>query len=42
MRLTTYTDDTQRTLMYLAANADRVVTIAEIARIYGISEAHLT
>lgn len=42
MRLTTYTDYTLRTLMYLAANCDRVVTIAEIARIYGISEAHLT
>ena len=42
MRLTTYTDYTLRALMYLAANADRVVTIAEIARIYGISEAHLT
>ena len=42
MRLTTYTDYTLRVLMYLAANCNRVVTIAEIARLYGISEAHLT
>jgi Rrf2 family nitric oxide-sensitive transcriptional repressor len=42
MRLTVYTDYTLRALMYLAANADRVVTIGEIARIYDISEAHLT
>lgn len=41
MRLTAYTDYTLRTLMYLAVNPDRLVTIAEIARIYRISETHL-
>jgi Rrf2 family transcriptional regulator, nitric oxide-sensitive transcriptional repressor len=41
MRLTTYTDYTLRTLMYLAANAERLVTIAELAATYGVSEAHL-
>jgi Rrf2 family transcriptional regulator, nitric oxide-sensitive transcriptional repressor len=41
MRLTTYTDYTLRTLMYLAVNAERLTTIAEIARTYRISETHL-
>lgn len=42
MRLTIYTDYTLRTLMYLAAHPHRVATVAEIARAYRISEAHLT
>ena len=41
MRLTTYTDYTLRTLMYLALNERRQVTIAEIAEAYGVSQAHL-
>jgi Rrf2 family nitric oxide-sensitive transcriptional repressor len=41
MRLTAYTDYTLRTLMYLAVKPDRRATIAEVARIYGISETHL-
>jgi Rrf2 family nitric oxide-sensitive transcriptional repressor len=41
MRLTVYTDYTLRTLMYLAINQKRPATIADIARAYHISEAHL-
>jgi Rrf2 family transcriptional regulator, nitric oxide-sensitive transcriptional repressor len=41
MKLTAYTDYTLRTLMYLAVKGDRSTTIAEIAKAYGISEAHL-
>ncbi len=41
MRLSTYTDYTLRTLMYLAVNAGRRTTIAELARTWRISEAHL-
>ena len=41
MRLTAYTDYTLRTLMYLAVDRGRPVTIAAIAKAYGISETHL-
>jgi Rrf2 family nitric oxide-sensitive transcriptional repressor len=41
MRLTTYTDYTLRTLMYLAVNAGSIATIAGIAETYRISETHL-
>lgn len=42
MKLTTYTDYALRTLMYLAVNRDRLVTIQEIASLHGISKNHLT
>ncbi|MFZ2308858.1 MAG: Rrf2 family transcriptional regulator [Rhodoferax sp.] len=42
MRLTTYTDYALRTLMYLAVNRDRLVTIQDIANLHGISKNHLT
>jgi Rrf2 family transcriptional regulator, nitric oxide-sensitive transcriptional repressor len=41
VRLSTYTDYTLRTLMYLAVNDGRHATIADVARTYGISETHL-
>jgi len=41
MRLTAYTDYTLRILMYLAVNAERHATIAEIARAYRVSENHM-
>lgn len=41
MRLTLMTDYALRLLMYVAQQPDRLCTIAEIARAYGISEAHL-
>lgn len=41
MRLTTMTDYALRLLMYLAQQPGRLCTIAEAARAYGISEAHL-
>jgi Rrf2 family nitric oxide-sensitive transcriptional repressor len=42
MRLTTYTDYALRTLMYLAANRDRMVTIKDIADKHDIAKNHLT
>ena len=42
MRLTTYTDYALRTLMYLAANRDRLVTIQDIADVHNIAKNHLT
>ncbi len=41
MRLTGFTDYTLRTLMYLALQPDRLVTIADIAGAYNISANHL-
>jgi len=42
MRLTTFTDYTLRTLMYLGAHRDRLVTIQDIADAHGVSKNHLT
>lgn len=42
MRLTSYTDYALRTLMYLAANRDRLVTIQDIADLHDIAKNHLT
>lgn len=42
MRLTAFTDFTLRTLIYLAGERDRLVTIGEIADRHGLSKHHLT
>ena len=42
MKLTLYTDYSLRLLVHLAANPNRLFSIAEIARHYGISHNHLT
>lgn len=41
MRLTAYTDYTLRTLIFLAGQRDRLVTIQDIASQHGISKNHL-
>ena len=41
MHLTTLTDYALRLLMYVAQQPDRLCTIAEVAQVYGISQAHL-
>ena len=42
MRLTTFTDYTLRTLIYLARQHARLCTVAEIATAHGVSQHHLT
>jgi Rrf2 family nitric oxide-sensitive transcriptional repressor len=41
MRLTTMTDYALRLLMHVGQHPGRLCTIAEVAEVYGISEAHL-
>jgi Rrf2 family nitric oxide-sensitive transcriptional repressor len=41
MRLTFYSDYSLRLLMYAAVRTDRLVTIQEVATVYGISRNHL-
>jgi len=41
MQLTRYTDYSVRVLMYLGLKQDRLVTISEMAGLYGISRNHL-
>jgi Rrf2 family nitric oxide-sensitive transcriptional repressor len=41
MQLTRYSDFSLRVLIYLAVETERLATIEEIARAYGISKAHL-
>ncbi|MFT3975928.1 MAG: Rrf2 family transcriptional regulator [Sphingomonas bacterium] len=41
MRLTRYTDYAMRVLLYLGARSDRLCSIAEVSRAYGISQNHL-
>ena len=41
VRLTVYTDFSLRVLMFLALKGDGRATIAEIAKVYGISKSHL-
>jgi Rrf2 family nitric oxide-sensitive transcriptional repressor len=41
MRLTTFSDYALRVLMYAASQNERLITIEETAKIYGISRAHL-
>ncbi len=41
MRLTRYTDYAMRVLLYVGARPERLCSIAEISRAYGISQNHL-
>jgi len=41
VRLTRYTDYAMRVLLYVGARPDRLCSIAEISRAYGISQNHL-
>lgn len=41
MRLTRYTDYAMRVLLYLGARPDRLCSIAEVSRAYGVSQNHL-
>ncbi|MDX3893888.1 Rrf2 family transcriptional regulator [Pusillimonas sp.] len=41
MRLTQHSDYAMRLLMYVGSHPDRLCTISEVARAYGISEPHL-
>jgi Rrf2 family nitric oxide-sensitive transcriptional repressor len=41
MRLTNFSDYALRILMYAAMRSERLITIEETARVYGISRAHL-
>ncbi len=41
MRLTRYSDYAMRVLIHLAARSDRVCSISDIAKSYGISQNHL-
>jgi len=41
MKLTLFTDYAMRVLLYLAARPDRLCSIAEVARAYGVSQNHL-
>jgi len=41
MKLTLFTDYSMRVLLYLAARPERLCSIAEVARGYGISQNHL-
>ena len=41
MRLTRYTDYAMRVLLYLGTRPEKICSIAEIARTYGVSQNHL-
>ena len=41
MRLTNFSDYALRMLMYAASAGDRLITIEETARVYGLSKTHL-